>query len=142
MSDGRTGLGCSSLGYGAMEELGPFRVKSDGKTLYRNPYAWNNAANVLFLESPAGVGFSYSNTTADYSRSADNKTAEDALQFLLNWMDKFPSTRAATSTSPARATPATTSRSSPTPSSATPPPPATASHRRRRPSTSRASWYV
>ena len=87
---GRTGPGCSSLGYGAMEELGPFRVKSDGKTLYRNPYAWNNAANVLFLESPAGVGFSYSNTTADYGRFGDNKTAEDALQFLLNWMDKFP----------------------------------------------------
>ncbi|NP_001147904.2 Serine carboxypeptidase II-3 [Zea mays] len=84
------GPGCSSLGYGAMEELGPFRVKSDGKTLYRNPYAWNNAANVLFLESPAGVGFSYSNTTADYSRSGDNKTAEDALRFLLNWMEKFP----------------------------------------------------
>jgi serine carboxypeptidase-like clade 2 len=84
------GPGCSSLGYGAMEELGPFRVKSDGKTLYRNPYAWNNAANVLFLESPAGVGFSYSNTTADYSRSGDNKTAEDALLFLLNWMDRFP----------------------------------------------------
>ncbi|XP_066391400.1 serine carboxypeptidase II-3-like isoform X2 [Miscanthus floridulus] len=84
------GPGCSSLGYGAMEELGPFRVKSDGKTLYRNPYAWNNAANVLFLESPAGVGFSYSNTTADYGRFGDNKTAEDALQFLLNWMEKFP----------------------------------------------------
>ncbi|CAL5085162.1 unnamed protein product [Urochloa decumbens] len=85
------GPGCSSLGYGAMEELGPFRVKSDGRTLYRNPYAWNAApANVLFLESPAGVGFSYSNTTADYGRSGDNKTADDALLFLLGWMDKFP----------------------------------------------------
>ncbi|CAN6206326.1 unnamed protein product [Urochloa humidicola] len=85
------GPGCSSLGYGAMEELGPFRVKSDGRTLYRNPYAWNAApANVLFLESPAGVGFSYSNTTADYGRSGDNKTADDALLFLLGWMEKFP----------------------------------------------------
>ncbi|KAF9622652.1 hypothetical protein IFM89_032573 [Coptis chinensis] len=36
------GPGCSSLGYGAMEELGPFRVNSDGKTLYRNDFAWNN----------------------------------------------------------------------------------------------------
>ncbi|KAF9622653.1 hypothetical protein IFM89_032574, partial [Coptis chinensis] len=36
------GPGSSSLGYGAMEELGPFRVNSDGKTLYRNDYAWNN----------------------------------------------------------------------------------------------------
>jgi serine carboxypeptidase-like clade 2 len=84
------GPGCSSLGYGAMEELGPFRVKSDGRTLYRNPYAWNAAANVLFLESPAGVGFSYSNTTADYGRFGDNKTADDALQFLINWMERFP----------------------------------------------------
>ncbi|TVU33797.1 hypothetical protein EJB05_15605, partial [Eragrostis curvula] len=84
------GPGCSSLGYGALEELGPFRVMSDGKTLYRNPYAWNHAANVLFLESPAGVGFSYSNTTADYNRSGDNRTAHDTYAFLLNWMDRFP----------------------------------------------------
>ncbi|TVU33798.1 hypothetical protein EJB05_15606, partial [Eragrostis curvula] len=84
------GPGCSSLGYGALEELGPFRVMSDGKTLYRNPYAWNHVANVLFLESPAGVGFSYSNTTADYDRSGDNRTADDAYAFLLIWMDRFP----------------------------------------------------
>ncbi|XP_024312686.1 serine carboxypeptidase II-3 [Brachypodium distachyon] len=84
------GPGCSSLGYGAMEELGPFRVMSDGKTLYRNPYSWNHVANVLFLESPTGVGYSYSNTTADYSRFGDNKTAEDAYLFLANWMDRFP----------------------------------------------------
>ncbi|PPS16740.1 hypothetical protein GOBAR_AA03838 [Gossypium barbadense] len=35
------GPGCSSLAYGAMEELGPFRVHSNGKTLYRNRYSWN-----------------------------------------------------------------------------------------------------
>ncbi|XP_008800209.2 serine carboxypeptidase II-3-like isoform X3 [Phoenix dactylifera] len=84
------GPGCSSLGYGAMEELGPFRVMSDGKTLFRNPYAWNRVANVLFLESPAGVGFSYSNTTSDYGNSGDSKTAKDAYVFLVNWMERFP----------------------------------------------------
>ncbi|KAG6483828.1 hypothetical protein ZIOFF_060528 [Zingiber officinale] len=84
------GPGCSSLGYGAMEELGPFRVMSDGKTLYRNPYAWNEVANVLFLESPAGVGFSNSNTTSDYARSGDRRTATDALVFLVNWFERFP----------------------------------------------------
>lgn len=36
------GPGCSSLAYGAAEEIGPFRIKPDGKTLYFNPYAWNN----------------------------------------------------------------------------------------------------
>ncbi|KAM4082325.1 hypothetical protein ACJW30_11G164200 [Castanea mollissima] len=35
------GPGCSSLAYGAMQELGPFRVRSDGKTLFTNKFAWN-----------------------------------------------------------------------------------------------------
>ncbi|CAK8566821.1 unnamed protein product [Lathyrus sativus] len=84
------GPGCSSLGYGAFEELGPFRINSDGKTLYRNPYAWNEVANILFLESPAGVGFSYSNTTSDYENSGDKTTAKDAYVFLINWLERFP----------------------------------------------------
>ncbi|GLT92232.1 hypothetical protein SLE2022_100800 [Rubroshorea leprosula] len=84
------GPGCSSFGYGAMEELGPFRVKSDNKTLYRNPYAWNNVANVIFLESPAGVGFSYSNRSSDYTNVGDKKTAEDSYTFLVNWLERFP----------------------------------------------------
>ncbi|GLT39688.1 hypothetical protein SLA2020_138660 [Shorea laevis] len=84
------GPGCSSLGYGAMEELGPFRVNSEGKTLYRNRFSWNKAANVLFLESPAGVGFSYSNRTSDYQNSGDRRTAEDNYVFLVNWLERFP----------------------------------------------------
>ena len=47
-------------------------------------------ANVIFLESPAGVGFSYSNTTSDYEESGDSKTAEDAYIFLVNWLERFP----------------------------------------------------
>ena len=35
------GPGCSSLGYGAMTELGPFRVNPDGTTRSRNKHAWN-----------------------------------------------------------------------------------------------------
>ncbi|XP_047167728.1 serine carboxypeptidase 1-like [Vigna umbellata] len=84
------GPGCSSLGYGAFEELGPFRINSDGKTLYRNKDAWNEVANVLFLESPAGVGFSYSNTTSDYDNAGDKSTANDAYVFLINWLERFP----------------------------------------------------
>ncbi|KAG8368331.1 hypothetical protein BUALT_Bualt15G0034500 [Buddleja alternifolia] len=83
------GPGCSSFGYGAMTELGPFRVNPDGKTLWHNKYAWNNVANVLFLESPAGVGFSYSNTTSDYT-TGDKQTAADSYTFLVNWLERFP----------------------------------------------------
>ncbi|KAI3767364.1 hypothetical protein L2E82_17459 [Cichorium intybus] len=83
------GPGCSSFGYGAMEELGPFRVNSDGNTLYLNDYAWNNVANVLFLESPIGVGFSYSNKSFDYT-IGDKQTAKDSYTFLINWLERFP----------------------------------------------------
>ncbi|PKA59508.1 Serine carboxypeptidase II-3 [Apostasia shenzhenica] len=84
------GPGCSSLGAGAMQELGPFRVNSDGKSLHANDYAWNNLANVIFLESPAGVGFSYSNTSSDYQKTGDTSTAADAHAFLINWLERFP----------------------------------------------------
>ncbi|XWS25665.1 hypothetical protein CRYUN_Cryun27aG0087000 [Craigia yunnanensis] len=82
--------GCSSIGNGAMMELGPFKVKNDGKTLHRNKYAWNKDANIIFLESSAGVGFSYSNRTSDYKLSGDVRTAQDSYTFLVNWLERFP----------------------------------------------------
>lgn len=35
------GPGCSSVAYGAAEEVGPFRINPDGRSVYLNPYAWN-----------------------------------------------------------------------------------------------------
>ncbi|KQK14056.1 hypothetical protein BRADI_1g14080v3 [Brachypodium distachyon] len=84
------GPGCSSLAFGAMQELGPFRITQDNKTLTRNMNAWNNVANVIFLDSPAGVGFSYSNTSSDYDLNGDERTADDTFVFLVNWLERFP----------------------------------------------------
>ncbi|XP_027331667.1 serine carboxypeptidase-like 42 isoform X1 [Abrus precatorius] len=86
------GPGCSSMGGGAFTELGPFYPKGDGRGLRRNSKSWNKASNLLFVESPAGVGWSYSNTTSDYN-TGDASTANDMYVFMLKWYEKFPSYR-------------------------------------------------
>eukprot|EP01121_Diplochlamys_sp_Union-15-3_P007382 TRINITY_DN1872_c0_g1_i1.p1 TRINITY_DN1872_c0_g1~~TRINITY_DN1872_c0_g1_i1.p1 ORF type:complete len:446 (+),score=79.29 TRINITY_DN1872_c0_g1_i1:41-1339(+) len=81
------GPGCSSLG-GLLEENGPFSPNAENN-LVANPYSWNTIANVLYLESPAGVGFSYCDggcPTYD-----DNSTAFDNFDFLVKWFAQYPS---------------------------------------------------
>ncbi|GLJ42538.1 hypothetical protein SUGI_0881940 [Cryptomeria japonica] len=85
------GPGRSSLGIGALMENGPF--KFNGKVWEQNKFSWNTEANMLYVESPIGVGFSYSNTTSDYHLFNDSLTAQDKLAFLLNWFKKFPEFR-------------------------------------------------
>ncbi|KAF3602836.1 hypothetical protein F2Q69_00036832 [Brassica cretica] len=87
------GPGCSSVGYGATQEIGPFLVDNKGNSLQFNPYAWNHEANILFLESPVGVGFSYSNTSSDYKKIGDEFTARDAYSFIQKWLERFPAYR-------------------------------------------------
>ena len=65
MLAGSGGPGCSSLAGGFLSELGPYYPTNEPGRLQRNEFAWTQAANVIFLESPAFVGWSYSNTTAD-----------------------------------------------------------------------------
>ncbi|XP_047321556.1 serine carboxypeptidase-like 42 [Impatiens glandulifera] len=84
------GPGCSSMGGGGFTELGPFFPKGDGRGLRINSMSWNRASNLLFVESPAGVGWSYSNKTSDYS-TGDASTARDMHMFMIKWFDKFPS---------------------------------------------------
>lgn len=83
------GPGCSSIAYGMAEEIGPFHIRPD-MSLYLNPYSWNLVANLLFIDSPVGVGFSYSNTSSDLLNNGDKRTAEDSLAFLLKWFERFP----------------------------------------------------
>ncbi|CBI27154.3 unnamed protein product, partial [Vitis vinifera] len=85
------GPGCSSIAYGAAQELGPFLVRSNGTKLILNDFSWNKVANILFLEAPVGVGFSYTNKSSDLLKLGDRITAEDSHAFLVQWFKRFPS---------------------------------------------------
>jgi len=54
-----------------------------------NPISWTQIANVVFLEQPAGVGFSYSEDPADYTTD-DFKAAADNFAFLEGLLAEFP----------------------------------------------------
>ncbi|KAL7223644.1 hypothetical protein ACSBR1_025155 [Camellia fascicularis] len=87
------GPSCSSVADGAAEEVGPFRIRPDGKTLYLNPYAWNNWYFLWQMcfslnHQLAGVGFSCSNTSSDLYTAGDQRT--DAYTFLVNRFERFP----------------------------------------------------
>ncbi|CAK8563836.1 unnamed protein product [Lathyrus sativus] len=84
------GPGCSSIGYGAAVEIGPLLVDKNGEGLLFNPYSWSQEANLLFVESPVGVGFSYTNTSSDLTILEDHFVAEDTYNFLVNWLQRFP----------------------------------------------------
>ncbi|KAK7312208.1 hypothetical protein VNO77_35907 [Canavalia gladiata] len=88
------GPGCSSIGYGQSEELGPFFPQdSSHPKLKLNPHSWNKASNLLFLESPVGVGFSYTNTSNDINELGDTIAAKDSHTFLIKWFRRFPQFR-------------------------------------------------
>jgi len=52
------GPGASSM-MGALQENGPCFIAADSKTTYLNPWSWNNEVNMLYIDQPTQVGFSY-----------------------------------------------------------------------------------
>lgn len=83
------GPGCSSL-LGFMQENGPLIYDDETNEISMNEQSWNLKANVLYIESPAGVGYSIAETDADMVHN-DMSTSVDALAALEQWYDKFPS---------------------------------------------------
>ena len=83
------GPGCSSLD-GWANEHGPMQFKDDGK-FYLNEFSWNRAANIIYLESPGDVGFSYIDSKLENDLYIDDDVAaEDNLKALLDFFVKFP----------------------------------------------------
>merc|ERR1719464_564087 len=82
------GPGCSSM-LAFMQENGPFAINDGEDFVTQNPHPWNERANVLWLESPAGVGWSVAGTDADLDTN-DVIQSQDALAALYSWYEKFP----------------------------------------------------
>lgn len=78
---------------GFFTEMGPFRPReSQDNKLYlvSNPYSWNLKANTVYLEQPAGVGFSYRSDSEDKEFFNDLLVSKDHLQIILQFFEKFP----------------------------------------------------
>mmetsp|Transcript_17565 Transcript_17565/g.38420 ORF Transcript_17565/g.38420 Transcript_17565/m.38420 type:complete len:232 (-) Transcript_17565:878-1573(-) len=70
------GPGCSS-GVALFMENGPCKVNEDGTDTKLNPYSWNRNASIIFIDQPAGTGFSYG--THDH----DEKTVGNDMYLFL-----------------------------------------------------------
>lgn len=74
-----------------MMEQGPFKPNSNG-TLSLNKYSWNTVSNMIFIEQPVGVGFSFSDDKSDYS-TGDVQATLDNYLLIQAFFDKFPEYR-------------------------------------------------
>jgi len=79
------GPGCTSES-AIFTSNGPYRVNSDRKTLKRNPYAWNQNFNLLFVDQPFGTGFSDSKVLS----TTMEQIAADFYIFMVGLLKKYP----------------------------------------------------
>jgi len=77
------GPGCSSS-MALLFENGPCKAIHGAET-ETNPHSWNNKANVIWVDQPAGTGFSKGKMVAD-----EKGVAEDMYGFLQEFYKQFP----------------------------------------------------
>uniref|UniRef100_A0ACD5W1H7 Uncharacterized protein n=1 Tax=Avena sativa TaxID=4498 RepID=A0ACD5W1H7_AVESA len=87
------GPGCSALS-GLVYEVGPLAFDFDGyqgglPTLLYKPDSWTKVSNIIFVDSPAGTGFSYDPTNSGLPPS-DTRVVHQLHTFLETWFDEHP----------------------------------------------------
>lgn len=73
---------------------GPFRLQANpnnASDIYPVDYewSWNKLANVLYIEAPRGVGFSFSEDASAYENITDAQSSADNFLFLQKWFGVF-----------------------------------------------------
>jgi cathepsin A (carboxypeptidase C) len=81
------GPGCSSA-VALFGENGPCTVNKDLSTS-SNPYSWNTFSNLLYIDQPAGTGFSYGSFPSDYDHD-EAGVSEDMFHFLQLFFSAHP----------------------------------------------------
>ncbi|KAA8642808.1 putative carboxypeptidase S1 [Aspergillus tanneri] len=79
------GPGCSSM-IGLFQEHGPCKFKEGESKPSLNPHSWNNFANMIYIDQPIGVGFSYGTNNVTSTVTA----APYVWKLLQAFYDKFP----------------------------------------------------
>jgi serine carboxypeptidase-like clade II len=75
--------------FGFLKEHGPFVMEDGESTFKKNEWAWNKEVNMLYIESPAGVGYSYCESVK-YCSFSDQTSSMDNLDAILAFFQKFP----------------------------------------------------
>ena len=81
------GPGCSSM-TGALFENGPCRVADGGRNITYNKHSWNTHSNMIFLDQPVNVGYSYSSDGSEVNNTP--VAAEDVYAFLELFLARYP----------------------------------------------------
>lgn len=83
------GPGATSL-FGLFTEMGPYEVV--GSKLQERKYSWHHNYSLLFIDSPVGTGFSYTDSEDGYCRNQD-QIAKHLYKGIQEFYGVFPEVR-------------------------------------------------
>ncbi|CAA9993447.1 unnamed protein product [Nesidiocoris tenuis] len=82
------GPGGSSL-YGTFAENGPFSINEDDLTLTQGKHYWSQELNMIYIDSPVGTGFSFTQYEEGFATN-ETRVGADLYSALVQFFQLFP----------------------------------------------------